>query len=120
MVQNFRDGPKWVCGVVIKRKGPVTYLVQVENGTVWKRHVDHVRSRGRVDKSDALLPVGQDTRVQDTDSSDNGPMDTDLDSGNDTTNHAESTEQQSISPQESRVVRHSYPRREHKAPDRYM
>ena len=41
MVRNFRNGPKWVSGVVIKREGPVTYLVRVDNGNIWKRHVDH-------------------------------------------------------------------------------
>ena len=27
---------------VIERKGPLSYLVQLASGTVWKRHVDHM------------------------------------------------------------------------------
>ena len=41
--RNFREGPHWVRGMVLKSLGPLTYLIQMSNGTVWKRHVDHVR-----------------------------------------------------------------------------
>ena len=43
-VRNFRPaGPKWIPGVILKQTGPVSFVVQVENGLVWKRHVDHLR-----------------------------------------------------------------------------
>jgi len=43
MARNLREGPRWVPGVVIERLGPLTYLIQVESGLFWRRHVDHLR-----------------------------------------------------------------------------
>lgn len=42
LTRNLRRGPRWVLGTVIERKGPLTYLVQVIGGAIWKRHVDHL------------------------------------------------------------------------------
>ena len=42
LVRNLRDGPRWLQGTVIERKGPLSYLVQLASGTVWRRHVDHM------------------------------------------------------------------------------
>ena len=118
MVRNFRNGPKWVRGVIIKRKGPVTYLVRVDNGTVWKRHVDHIRS-SQVEESNALLPVEPEDvdRARDADGLNHDPLNTESDSEVDTTNHPETTTQQRNTSGPQFV---KYPRREHKAPDRYM
>ncbi len=46
MARNLRPGAPWIAGVVIERLGPLTYLVQVDNGQLWKRHLDHLRIRG--------------------------------------------------------------------------
>ena len=43
LVRNMRNGPRWLLGTIIERRGPLSYLVQVANGVVWKRHVDHLR-----------------------------------------------------------------------------
>ena len=43
MVRNFRAGPLWIPGTVVKQNGPLTYLVKVKEDQVWKRHIDHVR-----------------------------------------------------------------------------
>ena len=40
---NFRSGPRWVAGVVVRKLGSLTYLVQVNSGVFWRRHVDHLR-----------------------------------------------------------------------------
>ena len=40
---NFREGPRWSPGVIVERLGPLTYLVQVDTGVFWRRHVDHLR-----------------------------------------------------------------------------
>lgn len=40
--RNFRDGPGWVSAVVSDRVGPVSYLVQLRNGDLRRRHVDHL------------------------------------------------------------------------------
>ena len=42
MVRNFRTGPHWIPGTVVKQNGPLTYLVKVRENQVWKRHIDHV------------------------------------------------------------------------------
>ena len=33
----------WIPGVVIQQKGPLTYIVKVCDGKLWKRHIDHLR-----------------------------------------------------------------------------
>jgi len=32
LVRNMRNGPRWLLGTVIERRGPLSYLVQVANG----------------------------------------------------------------------------------------
>ena len=45
MVKSFSgSGPDWVPGVIARKLGPLTYLVDVSGGRLWKRHVDHVKS----------------------------------------------------------------------------
>ena len=41
--RNFRHGPPWLQGVVSDILGPVTYLIQMEDGVFWRRHIDHLR-----------------------------------------------------------------------------
>ena len=41
---NFREGPRWFPGVIVERLGPLTYLVQMDTGVFWRRHVDHLRT----------------------------------------------------------------------------
>jgi hypothetical protein len=43
MARNFGSGDSWVSGVIVRQLGPVTYLVNVSDGRVWKRHVDHLK-----------------------------------------------------------------------------
>ena len=43
MARNYRDGDKWVPGVVIERKGPLSYTIQTESGMLWRRHIDQLR-----------------------------------------------------------------------------
>lgn len=43
-VRNYRDGPKWIKGVVVDKLGPVSYLVKTMNGDLWRRHVDQLRA----------------------------------------------------------------------------
>lgn len=45
MVRNLRPGEAWVSGVIVKRLGPVTYLVDVGEGRTWKRHMDQLKLR---------------------------------------------------------------------------
>ena len=43
MAKNFRNGPKWLPGVIVEQLGILTFLVQLDNGMFWKRHVDQLR-----------------------------------------------------------------------------
>ena len=39
----MRNDPRWLLGTIVKQRGPLLYLVQVANGVVWRRPVDHLR-----------------------------------------------------------------------------
>ena len=43
MVKNTRPGPDWIPAVIAQQLGPVSFLVDVESGLRWKRHIDHIR-----------------------------------------------------------------------------
>jgi hypothetical protein len=45
MVRDFRKYNKWTPGHILKKLGPVTYSVEIENGHVVKRHIDHLTQR---------------------------------------------------------------------------
>ena len=40
MVRNVRPGPDWIVGTVL---GPVTYIIETEDGSKWKRHADQLK-----------------------------------------------------------------------------
>ena len=45
-VRNFRSGKQWLPAVVIRKTGPVSYLVRlVASQMIWHRHQDHVKRR---------------------------------------------------------------------------
>ena len=43
---TYRNGPKWLPGVIVEQLGTLTLLVQLDNGMFWKRHVDQLRGIG--------------------------------------------------------------------------
>ena len=43
MVRNYRDGTKWMAGVILQSCGPLSYLVKTEGGQIWRRYIDHIR-----------------------------------------------------------------------------
>ena len=45
MTRLFNRSQKWIAGVIVKRLGPVSYLVQLNDGSTWKKHIDHIRAR---------------------------------------------------------------------------
>ena len=42
-VVNFQGRPKWLARVLEEQLGPLTFRVRLEDGRLWKRHVDHIR-----------------------------------------------------------------------------
>ena len=48
MARSFGgSGPDWIPGVITQKIGPLTYLVDVSGGRLWKRHVDHIKDHQR-------------------------------------------------------------------------
>jgi len=43
MARNFRPGTKYLPGVVVQKLGPLSYLVEMKDSVVWRRHVDHLK-----------------------------------------------------------------------------
>ena len=56
MTRNYRDGDKWVPGVVIERKGPLSYTIQTESGMLWRRHIDQLRELATSTANSAVSP----------------------------------------------------------------
>ena len=48
-IRNFRGTPLWIPGIVNQCRGPVSYSVKLNDGTIVKRHVDHVKIRQPTD-----------------------------------------------------------------------
>ena len=42
LAHNFREGPRWISGVIAEKRGPLTYLVQMRDDVLWKRHFDQI------------------------------------------------------------------------------
>jgi len=45
MCKHFGTGEIWVPGIILRILSPVTYLVDVGNDRVWKRHVNQIIDR---------------------------------------------------------------------------
>ena len=43
MARNKRPGNKWIPGVIRKQLGPLSFLVETNQGILWKRHIDHLQ-----------------------------------------------------------------------------
>ena len=43
VVKTFDRSKQWIRGKVVKILGPVSYLIQLRDGTMSKRHIDHIR-----------------------------------------------------------------------------
>ena len=46
MAKNLRPGPAWVPGTITEQLEPLTFHVRVQNGQMWKRHMDHLKASG--------------------------------------------------------------------------
>lgn len=43
-ILNLQGKPKWLSVVLLKEFGSVTFRLRLEEGRIWKRHVDHMIS----------------------------------------------------------------------------
>jgi len=44
MARNYHQGQPWTSGTITKQDGPLSFTVHVENGQMWKRHVDQLKT----------------------------------------------------------------------------
>ena len=45
-IENFTSRkPKWIPGTIVKVTGPLSYVIELQNGTTVRRHVDSIRKR---------------------------------------------------------------------------
>ena len=42
--RNLRPGPAGIPGTIIEQLGSVTFVVCVQNGQMWKCHIDHIKA----------------------------------------------------------------------------
>ena len=70
MVKNFRSDPTWIPGVIVQKLAPLTYLVEVQGGLKWRRHVDHIKSLGN---KTIIKPTTNENVDMDQESSDYHP-----------------------------------------------
>ena len=63
MARNIRPGTKWVPGTIKKQLGPLTFLVEIEPGILWKRHIDHIHDR-ELNQSMEFQPNEQTTSIE--------------------------------------------------------
>lgn len=59
-IKNFSVGPKWLPGVVVQITGPLSYMIQLPDGRMLRRHVDHVLPH----VSDPEVPENCERNVQ--------------------------------------------------------
>jgi hypothetical protein len=45
LARNFFGTPKWLRGIITEQRRPVTFMVLLEDGRLWKRHQDHLLLR---------------------------------------------------------------------------
>ena len=65
MARNYGSGPKWESAVVVERKGPLSYTVQLDSGVIWRRHIDQLRDGVSVTSQDEDdVPVGNSTPLE--------------------------------------------------------
>ena len=62
--RNFREGTKWVQATVVDQVGPLSYHVQVQNGEMWRRHIDHLRAGSEQSTSSDTAEVTPEQRAE--------------------------------------------------------
>ena len=50
--RNFLGKPKWLAGVIEENRGPVTFVVRLTDGRLFRRHQDHLKARFDTEDSD--------------------------------------------------------------------
>ena len=106
MAREFRSQDKWLPGVIQSQSGPVSYDVELENGKIVKRHIDHLQDRSVPTKPSTPVDSQPEDSTQGFESFNDSPSVT-----------SSSTLESNLSP--NAAVRR-YPQREHHPPERLM
>ena len=113
--RNFVPGckPKWLPGTVRDETGPVSCEVELEDGTVCRRHYDHVRERQELEpRPTELNSSAQGESSETTESS--------LNDMSESTAILPDSSSKSVETTLEPALTTSYPKRDRKPPDRYM
>ena len=127
MVRNCGSGANWIAGVIVRQELPVTYVVEVSDGRLWKRHVDHVKEcyftpDSSTTASDSDIDVDVPSAPNSTDTSD---MDTQPDPPSDQVSSDSSVttpmppEGTVVTPETNSPPPRRYPSRAHRPPERF-
>ena len=57
LAKNFACMPAWMPGVIVHPTGPVSFSVELADGRVWRRHIDHLLRRLPEETGVANVPV---------------------------------------------------------------
>ena len=49
------DDSTWLPGVVCEQRGPVSFIVKLDDGRIVRQHIDHIRSRESLAHSDSIV-----------------------------------------------------------------
>ena len=142
MAKNLRPETAWVPGLVVERVGPLTYLVQVDDGGLWKRHIDHLHEQSgtlqeaaersthpqsvdlesvslqRMETRAKTMGIGRDMSTNAQLQQD--PAQQDQPSPADTCNAEQPLLSEHSKPRDLSPNTSHYPKRDRKAPERYM
>ena len=69
LVRNLQGSQKWLPGSVFKVRGPLTFDIQLEDGRIVRKHVDHVISRSKLQGSQCT-PVSTETTLEQSQAND--------------------------------------------------
>ena len=59
-VKNHQGTPTWLEGIVTKVTGPLSYKIKLSNGSIIRRHVDHIRIRHSPPQQDLSADISID------------------------------------------------------------
>lgn len=67
LVKDVRVDETWWPGTIAERTGPKSYIVILNDGRVWKRHVDLIRRMDIYDMTEQLQDMGENKSTDHSD-----------------------------------------------------
>ena len=104
---------KWLPGEVVQKSGPLSCQVQLQDGTVWKRHQDHVQKRFTEQSEEVTTPLDTEPQEESWELTPN-LSETSPEDGETSEQRLEETPARQTEQTECR-----YPKRVHCPPERY-